>query len=260
MSLRVVAAGFVVIAASSSARAQAPGDYYGESTPQPQPTLAPPSYVPPTPYVVAPPARESVMAHRFGVGLSIGNFSIAPQDTPDAKTQFGVGELSLRFRATPHFELELAMGGGREQLKDGTQGDNEMKMGLLAARYVFNPEAPWNLSIMGGLGGFQVAPHGSTDQQFQDSERPLGELGIGIERRWHQFALRAELRAVHVGAPKNEPAAMPTAGTFSGGGAPPSTSGTSPMQPPPPQPTPPTSAPSDQLSGGMLTIGASYYF
>jgi hypothetical protein len=250
MLLRVVAAGFVVVATAATARAQAPGDTEGQP-------IMPPGYVQPT---AAPPAaapcawsgaHEPVMANRWAIGLSVGHLAIAPKDAPDTadKAEFGVGELSLRFRATLHLELEVALGGGRQTLKDGTDGELEAHTGMIAARYRFSPEHEWNWWLMGGLGGMQVAPHGSTDQQFKDTERPMGQLGIGIERRFARFALQAELRAVNVGPPKNNDQIMPV----SGGIAPGQT--TQPQQPPQP-----TNMASDQLSGGLLSIGASYYF
>ena len=48
--------------------------------------------------------------------------------------EFGVGELSLRFRLTPHLELEGAFGGGRQQLKDGKDGTLEFaELGKLSS-------------------------------------------------------------------------------------------------------------------------------
>jgi hypothetical protein len=235
---RVVAAGFVVVATTATAHAQAPGEYEGQP-------IMPPSYVSPQPAAVVQPARPSVMDNRWSVGLALGHLGLAPDSSPDAKSEFGIGQLSLRYRATLHLELEVALGGGREQLQDGTQGDLEIKTGMLALRYRFSPEHEWNWWLMGGLGGLQAAPHGSTDQMFQDSERPMGQLGVGLEHRWTRFALHAELAAVSIGPPKaNE---QPVYGT----GAPGTTT----------QPPAPTGAMStDNLSGGQLTIGASYYF
>src|SRR5204863_131225 len=68
------------------------------------------------------PARASVMANRWAIGLSVGSMSLAPKGSPDDKTDFGVGELALRFRATPHLELELTAGGGRERTADNQDG------------------------------------------------------------------------------------------------------------------------------------------
>ena len=109
----------VVLLAASTAYAQAPGE-----------TL---------PEVPAPPATDSipVMANRWAVGMSVGSLSIAPKDSPDDKTQFGIGQLSLRYRATYHLELELAVGGGQQQLDDGSQGDLDVSTALLGVRYRF---------------------------------------------------------------------------------------------------------------------------
>lgn len=231
--VRVLALATVLVAFTATARAQAPGE------------------VAPAAPAAAPQVSCSggsgpidVMANRWAVGLSVGSLSVAPKDTPDNKTQFGIGELSLRFRATPHLEIEAAFGGGREQLSDGSQGQAEVHTGLIALRYRFSPEHEWNWWVMGGVGGFSVAPHGSTDQQFQDAQRPMGTFGFGIERRFSHFALQAELRAVGVGQNKDQPKTQPVMGTAQ----------TTTMPPPP------ASTAAQNLSGGALTIGASYYF
>ena len=236
MMLRAATVAILVVAATAAtARAQAPGEMPAEAGPG--------MYAP----VAAAPRPESVMDNRWAVGLSVGQLTLAPKDTPDDKTQFGVGELSLRVRATPHLELELAVGGGQQQLSDGTQGDLEAHVAALGLRYRFAIEQHWNWWLMGGLGGVSVVQHGATDQQVQDANRPLGELGIGVEHRWHYFAIQAELRAVSVGPMKDQ--TQPVMGTAS----PPSTTTTTPQPPV-------MSTTADHLSGGQLTIGASYYF
>jgi hypothetical protein len=189
------------------------------------------------------------MANRWSIGLSLGSMSLAPESQPDNKTDFGVGELALRFRATPHLELELSAGGGREQLADNQQGDREVNVAALSARYRFRPEAAWNWFVMGGIGGASVTRHDATKQERDDATHPLGMLGIGIERRFRHLALQAEARAIGIGdkdrndppmtgpAPATAPAAMATTTS---------------------SPTP--AAPSQKQSGGALTIGLSYYF
>jgi len=228
MAMKLVAA--AVLLAATTAYAQAPG----ETLPEPA-----------APIVYATPGIP-VMANRWAVGLSAGSLSIAPKDSPDNKTQFGIGQLSLRYRATYHLELELAVGGGRQQLQDGTQGDLDVSTALLGFRYRFAAAEHWNWWLGAGIGGISVTQFGATDQQKQDAQRPMGAVGIGIEHRWQQFALQAELHGFGVGERQDQqdaapPKATPVANT---------------MQPPPPTMT----APSNQQSGGMLTIGASYYF
>jgi hypothetical protein len=232
MKLLAIAA---VILASATAYAQAPGD---------TPVMPPPAPAADTPCGCA--AQVPVMANRWAVGLSVGSLSVAPKDTPDNKTEFAIGELSIRFRATLHLEVELALAGGQQKLQDGTQGDLEVNTGLLGLRYRFAAERRWNWWLGAGIGGISVTPTGATDQQRKDAQRPMGSLAIGIERRWSQFALHAELRGFGVGQRQDQaqPQTMPVAVS--------SPNGTT-MQPPPPAPPA-----SPDLSGGMLTIGARY--
>jgi hypothetical protein len=224
--MKIVAA--AVLLAATTAYAQAPGE-----------TL---------PEVPAQPATDSipVMANRWAVGMSAGSLSIAPKDSPDDKTQFGVGELSLRYRATYHLDVELAAAGGREQLSDGSQGDLEVQTVLATFRYRFAADRPWNWWLGAGFGALAVTRHDATSEEKDDAQRPLGAVSIGIEHRWRHFALQAELRGFAVGERRDQqqdapPKAMPVANT---------------MQPPPDE----VVAPSQERSGGVVTIGASYYF
>lgn len=233
MKLLAIAA---VILASATAYAQAPGDT--PIAPPPAPEAVPCAY-----------AQVPVMANRWAVGLSVGSLSVAPKDSPDNKTEFAIGELSIRYRATYHLELELALAGGQQKLQDGSQGDLQVNTGMLGLRYRFAADRHWNWWLGGGIGGISVTQVGATDQEKKDAQRPMGSLSIGLEHRWNQFALHAELRGFGVGQRQQDaapppPQAMPV---NSGSGM------TTPQSyPPAPQ--------SPDLSGGMLTIGASYYF
>ena len=109
MKLPVVAASLFVAA---TAYAQAPAEYEEASG---APGMAEPVPVVPTP--------EPPRPRRWSVGLGIGSLDLAPHSAPDAKTQFGVGQIAVRYLATRHLEIELAFAGGREQLEDGNEGD-----------------------------------------------------------------------------------------------------------------------------------------
>lgn len=206
---------------ASLANAQAPGEV---------PVQAPPEMAP------AVPPAPSVMDNRWAIGLSIGSLGLAPEHTENDNTAFAVGELALRLRATPHFELELAAGGGRDR-HDGMDGDLEVSMVALSARYRFLPEAAWNWYAMAGIGGASVTARDASDDVREDATHPMIQLGLGVERRFAHFALQAEGRIVGIGARDDDRDAMPVDLEDQT-----------------------TVDPRQRLSGGSLTIGASYYF
>lgn len=146
----------------------------------------------------AAPQRR-VRMPRWGVGFSIGGMSLSNKDTPDEHTGFAIGELSLRFRATRHLELEASVGGGRERTADDMDGDLEFAAAGLSARWHFMPDAAWNLYAMAGFGGAALTFHDATDDERGDAVQPFGMLGIGIERRFRHLALQAELRGIAMG-------------------------------------------------------------
>jgi len=225
---------------AATAYAQAPG----EMAPQAMP--APVVVVPAGP--CAGCIHEPVMANRWSVGLSVGSMGMAPKDSPDDKTNFAVGELSIRFRATPHLELALAFGGGGEKLSNDMEGQREVSMGALQLRYRFMPEHHWNWYLMAGLGGASVTDKGATDQERKDAQRGMFQLGAGLEYRFERFALGIELRGMGLSETKasQDNTVMVTP-----------TTGASTTEPPPP---PTNTLSSGQYSAGQLTIGASYYF
>jgi hypothetical protein len=234
MKLPVVLASLFV---ASSAYAQAPGDY-DEGTGAPG--MAEPQVVAPTP---PPPPR------RWSVGLGIGSLSLAPHDAPDAKTEYGVGQIAVRYLATRHLEIELAFGGGREQLDDGNEGSHEVSQGVLALRYRFSPQHTWNWWLMAGLGSLAVTHTDATDDEHDAAQQSTLQFGAGLERRWSRFALQLELRAVGVKA-HDAPEAMPVRGGVE----------TDPDGMVPPPDVYPVSDAGDGKSGGQLIISGNYYF
>lgn len=240
MRLRILAVSLAPLLAASLAaplaHAQAPGQIAAP------PVVGAPIAAAPVAAPCSGSGPESVMANRWASGLAVGSMSLAPEGSPDDHTTFAVGELALRFRATPHLELALSAGGGRERTADDQDGDLEVSAVAIAARYRFRPEAAWNWFVMAGVGGASVTRHDATQQERSDATQPLGMLGVGIERRFHHLALQAELHAVGLGEAKQDAPAIED---------------------------PPVAAPAAMAqattagparSGGALSIGLSYYF
>lgn len=218
----------VPLLAASTAAAQAPGDY---TQPPPPPVAYPPPAMP-------VPARDPVMAHRLSVGVSVGSQTLAPQD--GAETRFVIGELAVRLRATRHLELELAMSGGREDVEEM---DDALAIGSItgALRVRLNPADSWNWYVMVGAGGAVVERRESTQLQRDNATRALGMIGLGVEKRFSQFALQGELRAIGMG-PRADSVQVAAEDA--------------------PLPRAPSDATRDaeELAGAMFTLGASYYF
>jgi opacity protein-like surface antigen len=236
-SLFVVASLFV----AATAYAQAPGEMAPQAMPAPAPVMVAPVAAPCTTCI-----REPVMANRWSVGLSVGSMGLSPKDTPDDQSNFAVGELSIRFRATPHVELALAFGGGGEKLSNDMDGQREVSMGALQLRYRFMPEHHWNWYLMAGIGGASITQKDATDQERKDAQRGMFQLGGGLEYRFQQFALNIEVRGMGLSETKaSQDTVMVTP-----------TTGASTEPPPPPS----SNVSTGQYSGGQLTLGASYYF
>lgn len=239
MGARTLLAATFLVGSSSVALAQVPGDYYADDgagapgmvQPQQQPVL-----------VVANPCRcLDVMANRWAIGLSMGSISTQPKNG-DYSTAYNVGELSLRFRATPHFELEVTAGGGEDDQQTGQQ----ISMVALNARYRFMAYSHWNWWLMGGIGAATMAYTGASKDVLDANQRPMLQAGVGLEHRWSQFALQAELKLGSLGPTKGgQP--MAVTGTVGANGS---------------ISTPPsgTSSTDDTYAAGSFTIGAGYYF
>lgn len=233
---------FASLFAASTAYAQAPGDYYADEA-----TGAPGMSAP---VVVAPPPPPP-KPRRWSVALGVGSLSLAPHGAEEMQTDFGLGEIAVRYLATRHLEVELAFAGGREQLDSGDEGDREVGQAVLALRYRFSPQRRWNWWLMAGLGSLTVTHHDATDEEREHAAQSTLQFGVGLERRWHRFALQLELRAVGVKA--NEAKDMPVAGVITDGNT---------MQPLPPERPPgvTTIGSGEGMSGGQLALTGNYYF
>ena len=143
----VVAVG-AVAATASTAFAQAPGDQPGFAAPGCE-VIAP----------VSPAA--AVMARRWAVSLGVGTATYAPTGSPDDKSQFSIGELAVRYRATPHLELELSGTGG--QLANGN--DLEVHSVTAGLRYRMRPGHAWDWYLLGGLGATELVTAEATDAE-----------------------------------------------------------------------------------------------
>lgn len=195
--------------------------------------------VAPAPVVMveAPPSLP-----RWGIGLRMTSLTLAPENNPDAETEYSGGGLQVRYRLAPRWQLELALDHLTERLEDGEMGTRQLQSATLAAQYHFRPYNRWDWYALVGIGGT-----GNGDPEISDEEREASQmghvqLGVGLERRWNHLAIGAEFRAVGM-APREEedvPATDPVRPTgmtvptqeIDGGG----------------------------ISGGQLSIAATYYF
>lgn len=218
----------LLLVLSSTAYAQAPGEV----------EIAPPGMTPevaPTPTVEAP--------RRWSVGLGIGFVDLAPHSAPEATTQFDVGQLAVRYRATRHLEVELALAGGGEVLDTGEAGYRSLSQAVLGLRWRFRPEQRWNWWVMAGMGSLAVTRDQATQSEQENASQSTLQFGLGLERRWTQFALQAELRAV--GVAPNDDAPMTTPPALPGGMDAWSRS---------------LHDPREGKAGGQFSISANYYF
>ncbi|MFT3694834.1 MAG: outer membrane beta-barrel protein [Kofleriaceae bacterium] len=216
-----------LLVSAGSAYAQAPGDNWDEGGGAPGMVQPQQVFVPPDPCNCI----ANVMENRWAIGLSMGTFGVSPDEGYADTANFDIGQLALRFRATPHLEIEVALGGGHQNYQ-GNQTDLAVRIAELNLRYRFAIHQHWNWWLMAGIGGASMAPDGASDQTVNDNERPLYQFGVGLEHRWTQFALQAELKATALGPAQNN-------------------SSTDYM---------PYYDSNDTYSGGSFTIGAGYYF
>jgi hypothetical protein len=206
---------------------------------------------PPAPVapMIAAPAPAALPS--WSIGLRLTSIGVHPANTDGENDQsnFGGGGVEVRYRLAPRWELGLSLESAREVLEDGNQGDREMRLSMLSARFHLDPYATWDIFFTGGVGGAAVVPADLRGDVPKDAVRAAGTLGAGIERRFGHFGLAAELRVLSV---------APADASSSDASQPMATASATGTTTPPPPPSPATDDPGS--IGGAFSLTASYEF
>jgi hypothetical protein len=167
-----------------------------------------PGEVAPTPPPASAPAPDPAMANRWGVALDVGGIGITPKSQPSAGATFAMIQLGMRFRATRHLELGLALAtGAAKTTPEMPDGAFVSTLGI-DLRCRLAPRRAWDAWIVGGLGALRVTPaRGASRSELAAYRGTLG-LGVGVERRFGRVALQAELRAFGLGASSKTPSVL----------------------------------------------------
>jgi hypothetical protein len=196
--------------------------------------------------VPAAPVAPAAALPTWGVGLHMTSLALAPEATPDAKTEYGGGGLQLRYRLAPRWQLELSIDHVQERLPDGSEGTHHLQSGTLAALYHFRPHARWDWYVLAGVGATGDGDPALSKEERQASETGHVHVGAGVERRFRHLGIAAEVRAVGM-APPDDAATKDGTVMPAGGDVPAMT-------------VPAPEAGAKGTSGGMFTIAATYYF
>jgi hypothetical protein len=180
----------VLVVAAGSAAAQAPG----------APPGAPADRAPPT----ASPTVAQEVAHsfrRWGIGAHVGGLGVVSARDAGAEDEIGLGLVGahLRYRLHPRWELEVdlsAMGG-----ELSGPGDMRRTTGalILGGMFHLNPDSVWLCSVLFGVGAardviwYEKNGDHRTHAEFVEG---LGRVGVGLERRFDQVGIAAQLYAV----------------------------------------------------------------
>jgi hypothetical protein len=180
--------------------------------------------------VVAAPSAAPWLAHTWGVGMRVGSAGVTNAD--DSKEEFATGGLFGRYRWSPRLELELAIDHGRQQLRDGVDG--ELELGAATASLLVHlwPGSAWDGYVLGGLGVNDRRLHGTSDNTAD--ARGHVALGVGVERRFEHLVLGLDARALAIGPSKDADPAVAARSTQD------------------PQ--------RDGIGGGQVTLSAGWYF
>jgi hypothetical protein len=192
---------------------------------------------------VTPVAAAQPALRKWGVGLRMTSLTVAPEgsESADDQVSYGGGGFQLRYRIRPHWGLELAMDHVTEHHEDGTEGTRSLDSVSLSASYHFRPYSKWDWYVLLGFGGVADGNPDLTDEQREETAMGAGHIGAGVERRFNRFAIGAELRAVGMSPAEDDEVED------------------APVRPGAPAMTVPARE-EQKLSGGQLSIAATYYF
>jgi hypothetical protein len=168
------------------------------------------------------------MDKRWAINLSFGSQTLTPDVADAPKVAFAIVELSGRFRIRPHIELGLFFAGG-----GAMKGTLSSGSAFVDFRYRFMAERELNLFGLVGLGVVSAAQKDAGEVEARG--RGALRLGGGIEWRFARaWAAAAELRLLGVGENPEVPAPSPEHLNYQ--------------------------VARYALSGGSITLGATFYF
>jgi hypothetical protein len=194
---------------------------------------------------VAPPPAPSAGwdGSRWGIGLRLSSTSFHDNANPEAPpTNFGGGGIEIGYRLGARWEFTLALGGGQEKLEDGSEGTRQMSEGTLSAKYHLRPYRAWDVVLAAGFGSTTIVEEGASEEMREDAAQGHIKLGVALERRLRRWPIGLSVGLSMIGlAPVEEDRpATPTSGV--------------------PMPDYEQNEDDEGVSGGELTLGATYYF
>jgi len=169
---------------------------------------------------------------KWGIGLHGSSAELASSVDPDNKMQLAGGGLHVRYRINHRWGLEVSMDKIKGEYMTGV--DRDSRPLTLTGMLHLTRSTKWDGYLLAGFGGSRDLVT-STDPSGREIEIEYRQthihLGGGLEYRWSNFGISAEVRLI--GAARNEDFAQ---------GAP--------LDGPVPE----------ESSGGMFSMGATYYF
>jgi hypothetical protein len=180
----------------------------------------------------APVAKPVDLQRRFGVSARAVSLSLAPTgDGGDAlKSEYGGGGVAVSYRISRRWEVALAL-----DALDAPEGP-DLHSTSITARFHLTPHRRWDWYVLAGIGMLHEAKL-EGEERAEDPGRGRFHLGGGLARRWRSWSLAAELHSVAV-APRSDEAMSTALSTT----------------------TPTTMRADEGLSGGELTIAATFFF
>jgi hypothetical protein len=197
---------------------------------------------------VAPPApAEGWDGSKWGIGLRLSSVTFHDPASPEQPTNFGGGGIEIGYRLGARWELTLALGGGQEKLEDGSEGTRQMSEGTLSAKYHLRPYRAWDVVLAAGFGSTAIYEERATDEMREEAAQGHIKLGVAVERRLRRWPVGLSIGLSMVGLAPVEEDGDVAEPTRPGSGV--------------PMPDDVNLDDDDEgVSGGELTLGATYYF
>jgi opacity protein-like surface antigen len=154
-------------------------------------------------YAEPPPGQEPTVApvHRvqkWGIGLRLTSMDVRSADNEDNEISLAGAGIHVRYLLASHWRAELTLEGVENDNEDELGYTRSSGMATLGMHYIFNPYDAWNVYGLAGIGrtSTEIIYQGNASETVEKFEESHFHLGIGLERRFENLSLGAELRAV----------------------------------------------------------------